>query len=424
MRKCGLLGKKLGHSYSPYIHNMLGNYEYLLYEKTEEELPEFIKNGQWDGLNVTIPYKKAVIPFCDSLSDTAKATGSVNTLVKDRNGRIYGDNTDVYGFMSLVEKSGITVSGEKALVLGSGGASVSVCYALKELGAEPVVISRTGENNYGNLYLNGDARIIVNTTPVGMYPNNGEAPLDLNDVPKCRGVLDIIYNPSKTALLLQAEKKSIPFVNGLYMLVAQAKKSSELFTGSEIPDEKTDEVFGSLESDMLNIVIVGMPGSGKSTVAGILSEMTGRRLVDTDEEIVKNAGRSIPDIIKEDGEKAFRDMETEAIKNAGKMSGIIISTGGGCVIREENRDMMRQNGRVFRLERDVSLLPKEGRPLSLSGDLHEMYLQREPYYKAASDFTIRNDGSRERPAAEIAALMKIHIQDKDSKSWPPARPGE
>ena len=243
MLHCGLLGKKLGHSRSPEIHRELGDYEYLLYEKAEDEVEGFIRHGNWDGLNVTIPYKKTVIPFLDELSPVSARLGSVNTVVRRADGSLFGDNTDVSGFEAMVRFSGFPVSGAKILVLGSGGASVSVCEALRMQNAEPVVISRTGENNYDNLTRHTDARFVVNTTPVGMFPDTDASPLDLSRLPSCRGVLDIIYNPPVTLLMRQAESLGIPSVNGLYMLVAQARRSAELFTGRLISDPEVERIF-------------------------------------------------------------------------------------------------------------------------------------------------------------------------------------
>lgn len=247
MTKCGLLGEKLSHSYSPQIHSMLGEYEYLLYERNADELEDFLRNGEWNGINVTIPYKKKVIPYLDYLGETARKTGSVNTVVRRNDGSLAGDNTDVYGFIQMVRHSGLNTEDRKILVLGSGGASAAVLTALNEMKAHPVVISRSGPDNYNNLERHYDAEIIVNTTPVGMFPLTGATPLDPGQFPKLKGVLDLIYNPSKTELLLEAERLGLIIENGLYMLVAQAKKSSELFTGSPLPDEIIDTIYNSMQ---------------------------------------------------------------------------------------------------------------------------------------------------------------------------------
>ncbi len=404
MKKCGLLGKKLGHSYSPAIHAMLGEYEYLLYEKTEEELADFVENGNWDGLNVTIPYKKTVVPFCSGLSETAKRTGAVNTLVRRADGSIYGDNTDVYGFEALVKKSGIPVNGKKVLVLGSGGASTAVCAALERLNANPVVISRSGENNYENLEKHKDAEVIVNTTPVGMYPDNLNSLLDLDLFPALIGVLDVVYNPAMTGILLQAEARGIPNANGLTMLVAQAVKSSEKFTESSLNDSIIDSITQKLAASMKNIVLIGMPGSGKSSIAEKLGERTGRVVIDSDEELVKRAGEDIPSIFEKHGEGYFRALETDVLKDLGKKSGMILSTGGGCVTREDNYSLLHQNGTIVWIRRGEEKLAREGRPLS-AGNLSEMYKIRKPMYERFADRIIENDGTIDEAAEKIINAM-------------------
>ena len=407
MLKCGLLGQKLGHSYSPAIHGMLAGYDYQLFEREPEQLEDFLKNGPWDGINVTIPYKKAVLPYCAELSDTARRIGSVNTIIRRPDGSLYGDNTDAYGFESLVKKSGIDVRGKKALVLGSGGASVTVVAVLKKLGAESVtVISRGGEDNYDNLDKHADARIIANTTPVGMYPNNGQAAVDLTRFPQCEGVLDVVYNPAHTALLLQAEKLGIPRAGGLYMLVAQAKRSSELFTGSTIPDSEIGRIEKALSGRMKNIVLVGMPSSGKSTLAAALGERLGRPVYEADALIEQEAGMDIPAIFAQGGEESFRKLETEILSRLGKLSGAVISTGGGCVTREENYDLLHQNGTILWLKRGTEKLDKTGRPLSLKNDLNEMYQKREPMYRRFSDAAVDNNGSVEDTLAQLLEVLQ------------------
>ncbi len=276
----GLLGEHLGHSYSPRIHSMLASYGYELFEKAPEEVEDFVRNGDWKGLNVTIPYKKTVIPYCTELSEKAARIGAVNTLVRTKDGGIFGDNTDAYGFGKLIGANGIEIKDKKCLVFGSGGASAMAVEVLKSLGAQDVtVISRRGENNYDNLYLHSDAELIVNTTPLGMFPKNGEQAADLRLFPKLKAVLDVVYNPDRTALLLQAEALGIKHCNGLYMLVAQAKRSSELFTGEEIPDERIGEITDALRKEALNTVLIGMPGCGKSSIAKLLSEKLSRSVI-------------------------------------------------------------------------------------------------------------------------------------------------
>ena len=406
MLKCGLLGEKLGHSYSPQIHSMLSDYEYKLFEKAPEELEAFLKSGEFDGLNVTIPYKKSVMPYCAELSDTAREIGSVNTIVRRSDGSLFGDNTDAFGFENLILHNGIEISGKKALVLGTGGASVTAQAVLKKLGAsEVVVISRKGEDNYENISKHADAQIIANTTPVGMYPNNGKAAVDLSQFPELSGVLDVVYNPARTALLLQAEKLGIPCAGGLYMLVSQAKRSCELFTGKKIDDGEIDRIEKVLKNQMQNIVIVGMPGSGKSTVAALLAEALGKKILDTDALIEEKAGMSIPQIFASQGESGFRKLETEVMAEVGKLSGNIISTGGGCVTVEDNYDLLHQNGVIVWISRDTGKLARDGRPISLSSDLDELYAKRKPMYERFADICADNNGDVQATVKAITEMI-------------------
>lgn len=400
--KCGLLGRKLGHSYSPQIHNLLGDYSYVLFEKEPEELENFLKNGEFSGLNVTIPYKKEVIPYLSELSPTAKKMGCVNTVLRRSDGTLYGHNTDYLGFTSLVRHAGLSVAGKKVLVLGSGGASNTAVAALKDQGANPVVISRSGENNYGNLHLHRDAAAIVNATPVGMYPNTGVSPIDLALFPHLEGVLDVIYNPARTQLLLDAEKLGIPRENGLWMLVAQAKEAAEVFTGGKISDEVIEKIYRELSHQMKNIVLIGMPGCGKSTIGTLLAEKLGRTLADADEKIISLAGKTIPDIFAQDGEPTFRDWETKALTELGKQSGLVIATGGGCVTQKRNYPLLHQNGYLVWLERDCRVLPTDGRPLSQANDLGKMYAARKPLYEVFADIRVENTGT---PAETVQKIL-------------------
>lgn len=407
MLKCGLLGEKLGHSYSPQIHSMLADYEYKLFEKSPEELEDFLKSGEFDGLNVTIPYKKSVMPYCAELSPTAAQIGSVNTIVRRSDGSLYGDNTDAFGFENLIVHNGIEVKGKKALVLGTGGASVTAQAVLKNLGAsEVVVISRKGEDNYENIAKHADAEIIANTTPVGMYPNNGKAAVDLAQFPKLSGVLDVVYNPARTALLLQAEKLCIPCAGGLYMLVSQAKRSCELFTGKSIPDSEIDRIERVLSHQMQNIVIIGMPGSGKTAVSTMLAERLGRKIFDTDTIVSEKAGMTIPEIFSAQGEAGFRKLETEATAEVGKLSGNIISTGGGVVTVADNYELLHQNGVIVWIERDTNKLARDGRPISLSSDLNELYAARLPLYERFADIKADNNGDINDTVNAIMEMIK------------------
>ena len=404
--KCGLLGRKLGHSYSPQIHSLLGDYSYSLFEKEPDELEEFLKYGDFTGINVTIPYKKDVIRFLDELSPVARKMGAVNTIVRRADGSLFGHNTDYFGFSSMVKKSGLNVSGKKVLVLGSGGASNTAAAVLGELGARVVVISRTGENNYGSLSLHADAAVIVNATPVGMYPNTLVSPVDLALFPKLEGVLDLIYNPARTQLLLDAEKRNLITENGLWMLAAQAWEAAEYFIGHSISDDEIGKIHRILSRQMQNIVLIGMPGCGKSTIGQQLAEATGSQFVDADAEIVRMAGKSIPDIFAEDGEAVFRQWETAALEQLGKQSGLVIATGGGCVTRERNYGPLHQNGLLIWLKRDLEQLPTDGRPLSQKSKLQEMYAVRAPLYQAFADFTVDNGDTPEKTLTSILNLME------------------
>jgi len=405
--QCGLLGRKLSHSYSPQIHTFLGDYPYPLYEKEPEELHSFFEERKFDALNVTIPYKKDVIGYCAELSDKAKCLGAVNTVVKRPDGSLIGHNTDYFGFLSMVKKSGLTVAGKKTLVLGSGGASVTVAAVLVELGADVVVISRTGENNYQNITRHTDAAVIVNATPVGMYPSVGTSPVDLDLFPNLEGVLDLIYNPARTQLLLDAEKRGLIAENGLWMLVAQAKESAEWFTGLNIPDEKIGYIYNRLRRQMENIVLIGMPGSGKSTVGRLLAEQCGKEFVDADILIAESARKTIPEIFAESGESGFREIETEVLSRLGKCSGLVIATGGGCVTRDENFPLLHQNSRIVWLQRNLTDLPTDGRPLSQSGKLEQMYVIRKPMYEHFADLIVDNNGKPENAVAQILAMEEM-----------------
>jgi len=405
--KCGLLGEKLGHSYSPQIHNQLASYSYTLYEKRPEDLGQFLRSGQFTGLNVTIPYKKAVIPFCDLLTERARQLGAVNTIIRQADGSLLGHNSDYFGFQSMVQRSGLNPTGKKCLVLGSGGASNTVVSVLQEMGAQAVVISRSGKNNYQNLHLHADAYMIVNATPVGMYPNTGVSPIDLSHFPVLEGILDLIYNPAKTQLLLDAEKRGIVAMNGLWMLVAQAKESAEMFSGKAIDDSKIDAVYRMLKAQMENIILIGMPGCGKSTVGKTLARLTGRECADTDDLVVQMSGKSIPEIFAQDGEPRFRQLETQAIAHLGKKSNLIICTGGGCVTQKRNYPLLHQNGTIYWLQRELKLLDTDGRPLSQKANLLQMYQQRKPMYEDFCDKIIDNNG----PVAESAALILKNLEE-------------
>lgn len=404
--RCGLLGEHLTHSYSPQIHALLGDYSYELFEVAPEKLGEFLQAGEFDGLNVTIPYKRAVIPYCAELSAAAREMGSVNTLLRRPDGTLYGDNTDLDGFRWLLARGGGIRPGEKALVLGTGGASQTVQAVLRAAGAEVAVLSRGGESNYLTLPRHADARLVVNATPVGMYPNNGARLIDLAQLPQCRCVLDLIYNPARTRLLLDAAARGIRCENGLSMLVAQAKRAAELFTGRDIPDAACTDILRRMEAQMHNLILVGMPGSGKTTVGSLLAVSLGRPFYDADGEIEKKLGCSIPAFFAQRGEAAFRAVETEVLAELGKRSGCVIATGGGCVTRGENYDLLHQNGEIIWLRRSLTELPVEGRPVSQSRSLPELYREREPAYRRFADFCVENEAAPEAAVEIIKELRR------------------
>ena len=398
--ECGLLGRKLGHSYSPQIHAKLGTYSYQLFEKEPAELESFLKEGTWSGINVTIPYKQDVIPYLDDLSPTAAKLGAVNCIVR-RDGKLTGHNTDYFGFQRMVQSSGLSIAGKKVLVLGTGGASKPVVAVMEELGGQVVQISRSGENNYQNLHRHEDAAVIVNATPVGMYPNTGISPVDLSLFPQLEGVLDIIFNPARTQLLLDAEARGLVAVNGLLMLVAQAKEAAEWFLNTTLEYSLIDTIHTALRQQMENIVLIGMPGCGKSTVGQMLAERLEKTFVDGDAEIVKLAGKPIPEIFAQDGEDVFRDWETKSLAQLGKGSGLVIATGGGCVTRERNYPLLHQNGTIYWIKRDLEKLPIDGRPLSQTNKLTDLYEKRQPLYAAFADHIVQNDGTLEETLAHF-----------------------
>ena len=394
----GLLGEHLSHSWSPQIHKALAGYDYDLFSIPPEMLGEFLQTTPCRGLNVTIPYKKAVIPYCVELSPAAKRLGSVNTMVKRENGW-YGDNTDYAGFCALAEP--FAVQGAYALVLGSGGAGVMAAQALRDLGAGQVdIVSRQGEINYVNL--NREADLIVNATPVGMYPKNGVAPIDLREFPNCKGVIDLIYNPRRTKLILDAEALGIPAVSGLKMLVVQAQKAAEQFSQQKIKDALAQKVLRSLQLQMENIILIGMPGCGKSTVGRLLAKALNKDFLDADQVLEAQYG-PIPAIFEAKGEDGFRHLETKVLDELGKRSGCVIATGGGAVTREENYPLVRQNGTIVRICRPLDRLPTKGRPISQSTKLETLAQQREPFYRAWAEYTIDNTGT---PEAAVQAILE------------------
>ena len=404
----GLLGEHLGHSFSPAIHRQLGSYDYQLVELSPDQVGPFLQEGNFRGLNVTIPYKKTVMAYCRELSPAAERIGSVNTIVRKADGSLYGDNTDYDGFRYLLQSAGAQVRGKKVLVLGSGGASLTVRAVLADLGAGDVVtISRRGPDNYGNLDRHRDAEYIVNATPVGMYPNTGISPVDLDQFPRCKGVFDLIYNPAKTQFLLDGQRRGMLWANGLGMLVAQARAAAERFLDTKIPEARVAEITADMEKKTHNLLLIGMPGCGKTTIGRELALRLNRPLEDVDRRIAAAAGRPIPEIFAQEGEEGFRIREHLALCAVSKESGRVIACGGGIVTRKENWDPMRQNSTVIYLRRDLSLLPTSGRPMSQANPVEKLYRQRAPLYEQLADLTVENHGTPAETANEIIRRLGL-----------------
>lgn len=403
--KCGLLGERLGHSFSPQIHKELADYSYELFEISAENIPSFLSSDRFDAINVTIPYKKTVMPYLSKITDEALRIGSVNTITRLQDGSLCGDNTDYFGFSHMVEKSRIQIKDRKVLILGSGGASETARTVCTDMGAgDIVIISRNGVNNYTNISKHYDAEVIINTTPVGMYPNNGTAAVNLSEFPCLEGVLDMIYNPSRTKFLLDAQKLNIPNINGLCMLVAQAKRACEIFLNKNIPNKEIDRISTKIENETQNLILIGMPGCGKTTVGMALAEALGRKFIDTDEMITQKLGITIPEIFARHGEDFFRRVEHECICEAGKQSGKIIATGGGVVTRDENYEPLHQNGTIFFINRKIDDLPTDGRPISQTTNLTALYQKRLPLYRRFCDMEVGNDRPLEQTVCEIIKL--------------------
>ena len=410
--KCGLLGRKLGHSYSPQIHRYLGDYSYDLFEREPEGLDDFFQHPPFDAINVTIPYKETVLKYCSEISDAAKKIGSVNTIVR-KNGKYYGDNTDYYGFEFILDRICTDVKGKKVMIVGNGGAAKTAVAVISDRGGVPAVISR-GDNSPENMKKHHlDTDIIVNATPVGMYPSNLQSPIVLADYKNVQAVIDVIYNPSKTQLILDAERLGIPCVNGLYMLVAQAEKASAIFKGETAWESKTAGIVAELEFEMKNIVFVGMPGCGKSTVGNAVAKKLGRTFKDADEEVLIFSGKTPAEIITNEGEASFRKVETEVLKELCKQSASVISSGGGCVTVDENFDIIRQNAVVIWVKRPLEDLSTEGRPLSKSlEELKNMYELRAPKYEKISDITIKNNRNLDDVVSDVIKELERFVKSK------------
>lgn len=407
--KCGLIGRKLGHSFSSMIHNSLADYSFELYELEPDELESFVKNGNLDAFCVTVPYKKDVMPFLDEISKEALNIGAVNVVVRKKDGKLYGYNTDYFGFDYMVRSSGISIKGKKAIVFGRGGASATVCALLRAKGTTELVTVGPEDNTHENLLQHSDADIVVNATPIGMYPNNGEVPADLSYFPECKAVFDVIYNPSRTAIMIEAEKREITAVGGLSMLVAQAAKAFEYFTGEQYENGIIERIIEDITLKTENIILIGMPGSGKSTVGSLVAQMLDREFLDSDNEFVSIHGITPAKAITNLGEEKFRLMETQVLSKIAKQSGKVIATGGGAVTERRNYPLLHQNGTIVFLDRDIDKLETTNRPLSQKSSPKELYNARIDLYKDFADICVKSTEVKNLTAEAIVSEFKNYI---------------
>ncbi|MDE7405904.1 MAG: shikimate kinase [Clostridiales bacterium] len=408
MADYGLIGEKLGHSFSAAIHNQFG-YDYELRELPPSELESFMSNPPFLGFNVTIPYKQAVMPYLDEIHPYAAEIGAVNTVVV-KNGKRCGYNTDFAGMKFALDEYGIRIDGKDVLILGSGGTAHTATALVKSLNAKRVrTVSRTGALNYENLPTEGkDAQIIINTTPVGMYPHSDGCPVDLSWFPQLQGVFDAVYNPLTTRLVSHAKARGIAAGNGLLMLVAQAKFARDLFLGTPCDDGVIHDILRKLEFDKQNIVLVGMSGCGKTTIGKLLAERLTKTFVDTDEQLIKIFGKSIPQVFQENGEQAFRAAERDVVEDISKRNGLVIATGGGAPLSEVSRERLKQNAVTVYLTRNVQSLDRTGRPLAVSEQrVSEMLAVRDPVYRDMSDFVVSNDSTPQDTAERIIEELQI-----------------
>ncbi|MCL2205166.1 MAG: hypothetical protein FWB82_01415 [Treponema sp.] len=406
MPRCGLLGRKLVYSYSPAIHKAFDcGYDYELFEVEPEDLASFFAGRDLHGFNVTNPYKQDALAFCDELSPAARLIGSVNTVIRKQDGGYYGDNTDIEGFRKMLLLSGIEVKGKKAIVFGKGGSSLSVCRVLKNFGSTEIITLSSKDNNHDFLSRHSDAAVLINCTPVGTYPETEKTPAPLDYFPHLEGVLDLTYNPARTHLMMDSAERGVRNTGGLSMLVGQAAAAAKIFSGREVDEGKEREVLKMLSLRMENIVLIGMPGCGKTTIGRLLSEISGKPLIDIDSQIEVAAGKTIPEIFASEGEAAFRRIEADVIKKYGKESGLILATGGGCVTQEENYRRLRQNASVVFITRSIEKLARDGRPLS-QGNLSNLYEDRLPLYRRFADITVANDSDAQTAAMKILTSIE------------------
>lgn len=415
MMEYGLIGEKLGHSFSKIIHEKLADYTYELCPLAKDELDAFMTAKQFKAINVTIPYKQDVIPHCDVLDDSAKRIGVVNTIV-NRDGKLFGYNTDFAGFLYNLNAHGITLKDKKVMICGSGGTCKTVTAVAEYMGAKEIlVVSRSKKENavtYEECIRHKDVDVVVNASPKGMYPNNGESPLDLSNFPNCKAVVDVIYNPLKTRLLQQAEQLGMKAVNGLEMLVAQAKFAVEHFLSTEIENDKIDQITLELLKQLTNIVLIGMPSSGKTLTGKALCKYIDKTVVDTDAVIVERSGMSIKEMFARHGETYFRQWEHDVIEEFSKQNGLIIATGGGAIKNEENIQNLKQNGVVMFIDRDLEhLLVTDDRPLSKDTNaVAKLYEERYPLYTKYGDLRVPNNYPMEISQQELDELMNTILE--------------
>ncbi len=411
----GCIAEKLGHSFSKEIHGELADYRYELCELSPDKVGEFMQKKEFCGINVTIPYKETVIPYLYETDEAAREIGAVNTVV-NRDGRLYGYNTDFYGMRSMIERMGLSLDGKKVAVLGTGGTSRTACVVAKSLGARTIlVVSRTPKGNsisYEELTAtHSDTAFIINTTPCGMYPRPDATAVDIANFSRLEGVIDAVYNPLRPQIVLDAKKRGIPATGGLFMLVAQAVRASEIFLDTRYPEETSERIYQKIRSQKENIVLVGMPACGKSTVGKLLAQSLGREVCDLDAEIVKTAGKSIPEIFAESGEQTFRDLESRVLKEqVAQRNSLVIATGGGAILRDENVNALRRNGRLYFIDRPPEqLLPTEDRPLASSTEaIRKRFEERYHRYCDVSDVRIPVEGEASLVAEMIEKEFLSH----------------
>lgn len=405
-RPYGVLGRVLGHSYTPVIYRELAGLDYRKFEREPKDLEAFVRSDEWEGFNVTIPYKRELVRYMDELSDVARRMGNINTVTRLADGRLRGDNTDYYGFKVLVESLGLDLAGKKAAVFGgSGGAGSTAMMVLSDLGMNPVAINRSGQDTYESLSDHADAVLAVNCTPVGMFPACPAAPCNLAALPALEGLIDIVYNPARTALMMEAERRGIPNAGGLLMLVAQAAQAVERYTGEHVSMARIEDVTARLSATEQNIMLVGMPGCGKTRVGEQLAGLLGRKHIDIDRELEDELGASCAEFIESKGEEAFRLRETEVLGRVAAQSGLVISCGGGVVTRAENYELAHQNSIIVMLDRPLDELSKKGRPITARDGIESLAAQRLPLYRAWADIVVKSlDCSANTAAAVREAL--------------------